>query len=281
MIENINIGQMTDVYLIPWAIKITMAIVIFVVGKYVVRILTRLLNQLMTKTCVEAILVNFISSIFKTVGLLFVVVAALDQLGVDTTSLVALIAAAGLAIGLSLQSTLQNLASGVMLIIFQPFKGGDFIDAGGVMGTVEKINIFNTVMRTGDNREIIVPNGAIYGGTITNYSARETRRVDMVFGIGYDDDLRKAKGIINAVLTADERVLSEPAPLVAVAELGDSSVNFNVRPWCKSADYWGLYFDTHENIKIAFDEAGITIPYPQMDVHIDKPDGKHNNEVQV
>ncbi len=281
MIESINIEQMTEVYLVPWAIKVTMAIVIFMVGKYVVGILTRLLIQLMTKTRVEAILVNFISSIFKTVALLFVVVAALDQLGVDTTSLVALIAAAGLAIGLSLQGTLQNLASGVMMIIFQPFKSGDFIDAGGVLGTVEQINIFNTVMRTGDNREIIVPNGAIYGGTITNYSARSTRRVDMVFGIGYDDDLRKAKVIINAVLAADERVLSEPEPLVAVAELGASSVNFNVRPWCKSADYWGLYFDTHENIKIAFDEAGITIPYPQMDVHMDKPDGNNNNEVQV
>ena len=270
MIESINLQEMADVYVIPWAINITMAIIIFVVGKFTIGIVTRLIKKLMSKAGLDNILISFISSIIKTVLLLFVVVASLNQLGVDTTSLIALIGAAGLAIGLSLQSTLQNLAAGVMLIVFRPFKDGDFIDAGGVMGTVEKINIFNTVMRTGDNREIIVPNGSVYGGTITNYSARETRRVDMVFGIGYNDDIRKAKEIINNILEADERVLSEPAPLVVVGELADSSVNFNVRPWCKSGDYWNVYFDTHENIKLAFDEAGISIPYPQMDIHMDK-----------
>jgi len=270
MIEAFNIQEMTDTYVIPWAINITMALLIFVVGKFVIGVITRLVKKLMLKARLDNILVNFISSIIKTVLLLFVVIASLNQLGVDTTSLIALIGAAGLAIGLSLQSTLQNLAAGVMLVIFRPFKSGDFIDAGGVMGTVEKINIFNTVMRTGDNREIIVPNGSIYGGTITNYSARETRRVDMVFSIGYNDDLRKAKGIIKQILDNDERVLAEPEPLVAVAELADSSVNFNVRPWCKSGDYWNVYFDTHENIKLAFDEAGVSIPYPQMDVHMQK-----------
>ena len=270
MIESINLQEMADVYVIPWAINITMAIIIFVVGKFAIGIVTRLVKKLMSKAGLDNILISFISSIIKTVLLLFVVVASLNQLGVDTTSLIALIGAAGLAIGLSLQSTLQNLAAGVMLIVFRPFKDGDFIDAGGVMGTVEKINIFNTVMRTGDNREIIVPNGSVYGGTITNYSARETRRVDMVFGIGYNDDIRKAKEIINNILEADERVLSEPVPLVVVGELADSSVNFNVRPWCKSGEYWNVYFDTHENIKLAFDEAGISIPYPQMDIHMDK-----------
>ena len=270
MIEAINIQDMIDVYVIPWTINITMALVIFVVGKFVIGVITRLVSKLMLKAKLDNILVEFISSIIKTILLLFVAVASLNQLGVDTTSLIALIGAAGLAIGLSLQSTLQNLAAGVMLIIFRPFKGGDFIEAGGVMGTVEKINIFNTVMRTGDNREIIVPNGSIYGGTITNYSARETRRVDMVFGIGYNDDMRKAKDIIRGILDADERVLKDPEPLVAVGELADSSVNFNVRPWCSTADYWNVYFDCHENIKMAFDEAGISIPYPQMDVHMDK-----------
>lgn len=270
MIEVVNIQEMIDVYVIPWTINIAMALTIFVVGKFVIGIVTRLVSKLMLKAGLDNILVAFIRSIIKTVLLLFVVVASLDQLGVDTTSLIALIGAAGLAIGLSLQGTLQNLAAGVMLIIFRPFKGGDFIDAAGVMGTVEKINIFNIVMRTGDNREIIVPNGSIYGGTITNYSARETRRVDMVFGIGYNDDLRKAKEIIKGILDADKRVLADPEPLVAVAELADSSVNFNVRPWCNSSDYWSLYFDTHESIKLAFDEAGISIPYPQMDVHMDK-----------
>lgn len=270
MIENIDIQGMLDMYVIPWSINIFMALVIFLVGKFVVGIIAKLIKQLMIKAKVDTILVSFISSIIKTVLLLFVAVAALDQLGFDTTSMIALIGAAGLAIGLSLQGTLQNLAAGVMLIIFRPFKAGDFIDAGGVMGTVENIQIFNTVMRTGDNREIIVPNSSIFGGTITNFSARETRRVDMVFGIGYGDDIRKAKGIIKIIMDADERILKDPKPLIAVGELADSSVNFNVRPWCKSGDYWDVYFDTHENIKLAFDEQGISIPYPQMDVHTDK-----------
>jgi small conductance mechanosensitive channel len=157
-----------------------------------------------------------------------------------------------------------------MLIIFRPFSAGDFVEAGGVSGVVEQIGIFTTTMRTGDNREIIVPNGEIFGGTITNYSKRETRRVDMVFGIGYGDDIKAAKDILNRILENDERVLKDPAPLVAVAELADSSVNFNVRPWVKTADYWNVYFDTHEKVKLTFDAEGISIPYPQMDIHQDQ-----------
>lgn len=267
MLESINIEQLLDIYVLPWSINIIMALLIFFVGKYVVGAITNIVGSLMVKARIENILVAFISSIVKTILLLFVTVASLDQLGVDTTSLIALIAAAGLAIGLSLQSTLQNLAAGVMLVIFRPFKDGDYIEAAGITGTVENINIFNTVMRTGDNREIIVPNGSIYGDTITNYSARATRRVDMVFSIGYDDDLRKAKEIIKNILDADDRVLSDPEPLIVVAELAESSVNFNVRPWCKSSDYSSVLYDTHESIKLAFDEQGISIPYPQMDVH--------------
>ena len=267
MMEGIDIQGMLDTYVIPWGINITMALVIFLVGKFIAGIITKVAGKLMIKAKVDSILVSFISSIIKTVLMLFIVIAALDQLGVDTTSLIALIGAAGLAIGLSLQSTLQNLAAGVMLIIFRPFKAGDFIEAGGVTGTVEDIQIFNTIMRTGDNREIIVPNGTIFGGTITNFSAKPTRRVDMVFGIGYDDDIRKAKEVIKNILDADDRILKDPEALIAVGELADSSVNFNVRPWCKSADYWGVYFDTHEAIKLKFDEQGISIPYPQMDVH--------------
>lgn len=270
MLEGLNIQEMLDTYVIPWGINITMALVIFIIGKFVVGIITKVVKKVMTKAKVDSILIGFIGSIVKTILMLFVVIASLNQLGVDTTSLIALIGAAGLAIGLSLQGTLQNLAAGVMLIIFRPFKSGDFIEAGGVTGTVEKIQIFNTIMRTGDNREIIVPNGSIFGGTITNFSARATRRVDMVFGIGYDDDIRKAKEIIKSVLDADSRILSDPAPLIAVGELADSSVNFNVRPWCNSGDYWGIYFDAHENIKLAFDEQGISIPYPQMDIHMEK-----------
>lgn len=267
MVENINVQQLTDVYVIPWAVNIVLALVIFFVGRVVAGWMTNLSKSLMRKARLDDLLVDFIGSILKSVLLLLVVIASLNELGVDTTSLIALVGAAGLAIGLALQSSLQNLASGVMLIIFRPFGVGDFVEAGGVAGSVESIGIFTTTMRTGDNREVIVPNGDIFGGTITNYSARDTRRVDMVFGIGYDDDIKKAKEIISGILAKDDRILDDPEPLVAVAELADSSVNFNVRPWCKSGDYWGVFYDTHESIKLAFDEQGISIPYPQMDVH--------------
>jgi small conductance mechanosensitive channel len=270
MIDKIDIPQMIETYVLPWGINIVMALAIFFIGKFIVGILVKLSRKLMTKGKVDNILVNFIASIIKTVLLLFVVIAALDQLGVDTTSMIALVGAAGLAIGLALQGTLQNLASGVMLIIFRPFSDGDFIEAAGVVGVVEQIGIFSITMRTGDNREIIIPNGAVYGGTITNNSRRETRRVDMVFGIGYDDDLLKAKDINKKILSEDERILADPAPAVVVGELADSSVNFNVRPWCKTADYWGVYSDVHEKIKLTFDAEGISIPYPQMDIHQDK-----------
>lgn len=267
---SIDIQQIIETYVLPWGINIVMALAIFIIGKFVVNVLVKLAKKLMSKAHVDNLLVNFIGSIIKTVLLLFVIIAALDQLGVDTTSMIALIGAAGLAIGLALQGTLQNLASGVMLIIFRPFTDGDFIEAAGVSGVVEEIGIFSITMRTGDNREIIIPNGSVYGGTITNNSRRDTRRVDMVFGIGYDDDLLKAKEIINRILGEDERVLSDPAPTVAVGELADSSVNFNVRPWCKTSDYWGVYGDVHEKIKLTFDAEGISIPYPQMDIHQNK-----------
>ncbi|MCD6533444.1 MAG: mechanosensitive ion channel, partial [Deltaproteobacteria bacterium] len=201
---------------------------------------------------------------------LFVIVAALDQLNVNTTSLIALMGAAGLAVGLALQNSLQNFAAGVMLIIFRPFKAGDFVEAGGTMGVIENISIFSTMLKTPDNREVIIPNGSIYGGNITNFSSLPTRRVDLMFGIGYDDDIRKAKDILTEISIADERVLKNPAPQIVVGELGDSSVNFHVRPWVKSSDYWDVYFDLTEKVKLAFDDAGISIPYPQMDVHLDK-----------
>ena len=270
MLDKIDVQQLIETYVLPWGINIVMAIAIFLIGKFIVSMLVKLSKKIMTKAKVDNILINFIASIISTLLLLFVIIAALDQLGVETTSLIALIGAAGLAVGLALQGTLQNLASGVMLIIFRPFNDGDFVEAAGVSGVVEAIGIFTTTMRSGDNREIIIPNGEIFGGTITNYSKRATRRVDMVFGIGYDDDLKKAKEIISKILTEDERILKDPAPLVAVAELADSSVNFNVRPWCATGEYWNVYFDTHEKIKLTFDAEGISIPYPQMDIHQDK-----------
>ncbi len=257
-------------YVIPWAINITMAIVVFVIGRMVAGFVVRLVNKIMKRSKMDEILVNFICSILNAILLLFVIVAALDQLGVNTTSLIALMGAAGLAVGLALQNSLQNFAAGVMLIVFRPFKAGDFVEAGGTMGVVETISIFSTMLRTPDNREVIVPNGNIYGGNITNFSARPTRRIDLMFGIGYDDDIRKAKDILTKLVVEDERILKDPAPQIVVGELGDSSVNFHVRPWVKSADYWDVYFDLTEKVKLTFDEAGISIPYPQMDVHLEK-----------
>ncbi|MES9878300.1 MAG: mechanosensitive ion channel domain-containing protein [Candidatus Sedimenticola sp. PURPLELP] len=270
MLESLDINQLVTTYAIPWGINIGMALAIFIVGRLVVKALVKLAGKLLTKAGMDEILTNFVTSIANAILLLFIIIAALDQLGVDTTSLIALLGAAGLAVGLALQNSLQNFAAGVMLIIFRPFKNGDFVEAGGTTGVVETISIFSTIMRTGDNREVIVPNGSIYNGTITNYSARDTRRIDMVFGIGYDDDIKKAKEIMAGIIKADDRVLTDPETLIAVAELADSSVNFNVRPWVKSGDYWAVKFDLTEKIKIAFDENGISIPYPQMDLHMDK-----------
>lgn len=264
-----SIQDIINAYIIPWGINIVLALAIFIVGRWVARMLLGVAEKMLRKAGMDEMLINFVHSILNALLLLVIIIAALDQLGVDTTSFIALIGAAGLAVGLALQGSLQNFASGVLLIVFRPFKVGHFIEAGGVAGVVEEIGIFSTRMKTGDNREIIVPNGAIYGGTITNNSARDTRRIDMVFGIGYDDDIRQAKELMASIIEADERVLKDPAPLIAVSELADSSVNFVVRPWVNSGDYWGVKFDLTEKIKLAFDEAGISIPYPQMDLHLD------------
>lgn len=267
MLENIDITKMVETYVIPWSINIAMALAIFIIGKMVVNILTSLLVKILGKSKMDEILVNFISSIFKTVLLLFVIIAALDKLGVDTTSLIALLGAAGLAVGLALQSSLQNFASGVMLIIFRPFKAGDFIEAAGTAGVVETISIFSSTLRTGDNKEVIVPNGKIYGDIITNYSKRDTRRIDMVVGIGYEDDIKKANELLTKIVTSDERVLKDPAPVIAVSELADSSVNFVVRPWVKTSDYWAVKWALTEQVKLQFDANGISIPFPQQVVH--------------
>ena len=253
---------------IEWGAHLLIALLIFLIGKRLVAAVARGLRALMTRAKMDAILVNFLGSIAHGMLMLFVVVAAVRQLGIDTTSMVALIGAAGLAMGFALQDSLGNFASGVLLILFRPFTTGDYVEAGGVAGTVEKITIFSTVMRTGDNREIIVPNSAIFGGTITNYSTRDTRRIDMVFGIGYGDDLQLAKETLHDILKADERVLQDPAPSVAVAELADSSVNLKVRPWVKTDDYWSALSDITEKVKLTFDEKGISIPYPTQDVNV-------------
>ncbi|MBF6057624.1 MULTISPECIES: mechanosensitive ion channel family protein [Thiomicrorhabdus] len=256
-------------YALPWSIKIGAALLVFIVGKFLISIVLKLVKKgLIRAGKLDEMLINFIMSISGAVLLLVVIIAALDQLGVDTTSLVALIGAAGLAVGLALKDSMQDFASGVMILVFKPFKTGDFVEAGGVSGVAEKVQLFTTTFRTGDNKEIIVPNSSIYSGSITNYSARDTRRVDMVFGISYDDDIRLAKQILERLVSEDERILPEPAPVIALSELGASSVDFIVRPWVNSGDYWKVKWEMNEKVKQAFDDAGVSIPYPQMDVHL-------------
>lgn len=270
MLLGIDMENIIAMYVVPWSINIGLALAIVIVGRLITKVLVKVLKRLLVNAKIEAMLIEFIASIAKAMLLLFVVIAALDMLGVNTTSLIALLGAAGLAVGLALQGSLQNFASGVLLIIFRPFHVGDTIEAGGIIGKVEKITIFNTIILSADNREIIVPNGTIYGGTITNISARDTRRIDMVFGIGYGDDIKKAKNILMEAMTSDERVLKDPAPKVALSELADSSVNFVARPWVKTDDYWAVKWDLTEKIKQDFDAQGVSIPFPQMDVHMDQ-----------
>ncbi len=250
------------------ALNILAALVIFVVGRWLAKILTGFSTRFMVRSKVDETLTKFLANIIYALLLTFVVIAAISSLGVNTTSLAAILAAAGLAVGLALQASLANFAAGVMLILFKPFKVGNFIDAGGSKGVVEEIHIFSTLLRTGDNVAIIIPNAQITGGTITNFSAKETRRIDLVVGCGYDDDLRAVRRFLDELIAADERILADPAPVVAVNELGASSVDFVVRPWVKSPDYWDVRWDLTEKIKLGFDEKGFSIPFPQQDVHL-------------
>jgi small conductance mechanosensitive channel len=272
MLDNLDTTELLNTIAIPWGIKILIALAIFYIGRMAVGVIVQIAGKVLRAQEVDEMLVRFVLSIVRWILLLFVIIAALSQLGIDTTSLIALLGAAGLAIGLSLQSSLSNFASGVMIIVFRPFSKGDFVEAGGATGVIDDITIFTTTMTTPDNKEIIIPNGSVMGGNITNFSARPTRRVDMVFGISYDDDIRKAKALLEEIIAADDRVLADPAPVIVVGELADSSVNFLVRPWVNAADYWGVCWDTTETVKLKFDEAGLSIPYPQMDLHIAKPE---------
>ena len=254
--------------LAAYGLKLVFAIVIFIVGRWVAKLFGKLIQRVMEKREVDATLRSFVGNLVYYALLTFVVLAALGQLGIQTTSFIAVIGAAGLAIGLALQGSLANFASGFLMIMFRPFKVGDLIEGAGVMGTVESLQIFTTQLRTPDNKKIIIPNASLTGDNIINWSATGTRRVDMVFGIGYDDDIDKAKQLIAEILAADDRVLKDPAPQIAVSELADSSVNFVARPWVKTGDYWGVFFDTTEAVKKRFDAEGISIPYPQSDVHV-------------
>jgi small conductance mechanosensitive channel len=222
----------------------------------------------MERARLDPTLVSFVTNLSYIALLAFVVIAALNQLGIQTASFIAILGAAGLAVGLALQGSLSNFAAGVLMLIFRPFKVGDYIEGAGVAGTVEEIQIFTTQLKTPDNKTIIIPNAKMTGDNIVNYSTKGTRRVDIVFGIGYADDIDKARQIILDVVGADTRVLKEPAPAVLLAELADSSVNFYTRVWANADDYWGVYFDTMEAVKKRFDAEGVSIPFPQRDVHI-------------
>ena len=267
-LEALNIEEIISTYIIPWSINILLALAVFIVGRWIANLVVRIIKRLMKTANMDEVLVGFLSSILNVVLLVVVVIAAIEQLGVNTTSLLAVFAAAGLAVGLALKDSLSNFTAGVMLIIFKPFKVGDFIEAAGTSGVVEVIRVFSTQLRTGDNREIIVPNSQIYSGIITNFSAREQRRIDLVIGIGYEDDIRAAKQTLEEILKADTRILNDPAPVILVTELGESSIDLAVRPWVNSVDYWNVRSDLLETIKHEFDAKGISIPYPQRDVHM-------------
>ncbi len=253
-----------------YGLKIVGAILILIVGRFVAKMLVNVLRSLMTKRKVDETLVSFTGSLSYVALMTFVIIAAINKLGIQTASFVAILGAAGLAIGLALQGSLANFAAGVLLIIFKPFKIGDFIEGGGISGVVEIISIFTTELKSPDNKKIIVPNAKMTGDNIINYSAKECRRVDMVAGVGYGDDLDKVRSVLENIIAGDDRILKDPAPTVAVLELADSSVNFAVRPWVKTADYWDVYFATQESIKKSFDAEGISIPFPQQDVHLFK-----------
>lgn len=251
-----------------WGPSVIAAAATLIFGWMLAGILTGMARRIMRRAKLEETLVGFACNIIRMGMLALVVITAIQKLGVPTTSFVAVIGAAGLAVGFALQGSLGNFAAGVMLIIFRPFKVGDFVEAGGTSGIIEEIAVFATTMRTGDNKRIIVPNSNITDANITNYSANDTRRVDMVFGIGYEDDIKLARDVLQGLIDSDERVLKNPEPMIAVSELADSSVNFVVRPWVKSSDYWAVLFDMNEKVKLAFDAKGISIPFPQTDVHV-------------
>jgi len=255
---------------LDFAINLATAIIIFVVGRIFVRLLTRGMRKVMEQRDVDKTLVSFVSNLVGMVLLIFVIIAAVNALGVQTTSFIAILGAAGLAIGLALQGSLSNFASGVLIVLFRPYKVGDWIEAAGISGSVEEVQILTTVLKTGDNKQVIVPNGQIMDSIITNYSANDRRRVDMTVGVSYEDNLDKVRKTLEELVSADDRILDDPACTIAVSELADSSVNFVLRPWTATADYWGVKFDLTEAIKKRFDEEGISFPFPQQDVHLYK-----------
>ena len=255
-------------YLAEYGLRILGALIIFLIGRWLAKIASQWIEKALTKSRLDKTLVKFIKNLSYIVMLVLVAMAAVKPIGIETAQFAVALGAAGLAIGLALQGSLSNFASGFLMIIFHPFKVGDFIEAAGIKGTVKEIQIFNTIINTPDNIRVIIPNSKITNDNISNYTVTGTRRVDLVIGVSYEDDLKKAKSIIENVLTSDQRILKDPEPKVAVSELADSSVNFVVRPWVNSTDYWDVYFEMTSKIKLALDENDITIPFPQRDIDI-------------
>ncbi len=253
-----------------YGVKVLSAVLILLVGRIAAKIVRSITTKVMQKSKVDETIISFVNSLIYIGLMAFVIVAAIGKLGVQTTSFVAILGAAGLAIGLALQGSLSNFAAGVLVIIFKPVKVGDFVEAGGATGVVKEVGIFTTILASPDNKKIIVPNAKLTGDNIINYNCNGTRRVDLIAGISYNDDIDKAKKILMDILTADKRILKDPAPMVGVVEMADSSINLVVRPWCNAADYWDIFFDVQEQIKKRFDTEGIEIPFPQQDIHLHK-----------
>jgi len=269
MNPNQLVDQITDIAL-TYGPKLIAAIAVWIIGGWVVKMLVRGFNKVLEKSGTDPSLRPFLNGIVGGLLKVMLVITVLSMLGIQMTSFIAILGAAGLAVGMALSGTLQNFAGGVMILLFKPFKPGDVIDAQGHVGSVMEIQIFNTILKTPDNKTIIIPNGGLSTSSMVNFSTQETRRVDWTIGVGYGDDLDQARKTIQKLIDADERILKDPAALIAVAELADSSVNFTVRVWVKAADYWGVYFDMNENVYNTFNKVGLNIPYPQMDVHLHK-----------
>lgn len=263
--------EMAKELVITHGLKVIIALVVLLIGLRIVKGITNVIGRAMEKRNVDESLRPFLSSLISVLLKVVLIISVISMIGIETTSFIAVLGAAGFALGLALSGTLQNFAGGVIILILKPFKVGDFIDAQGHMGTVKEIQIFSTIMKTPDNKTVIIPNGPLSTGSLTNFSTEPQRRVDMEFGIGYSDDIDLAKSVLNRLISEDERVLKDPAPQVVLSKLADSSVNFTVRVWADAGDYWGIYFDFHEKVKKAFDKEGVGIPFPQMDVHM------HNN----
>jgi small conductance mechanosensitive channel len=250
--------------------RLVAALIVLGIGWWIIKITQKSLRNTFEKRGMEASLRGFLNSIIGVLLKIMLLITVVAMLGVEMTSFIAILAAAGVAIGMALSGTLQNFAGGVMILLFKPFKVGHYINAQGHSGTVNEIQIFNTILKTPDNVTIIIPNGGLSTSSMTNYSMEQRRRVDFLFGIGYGDDVDKAKEVLRKLIDDDERILQEPVPFIAVKELGDSSVNIVVRAWAEAKNYWAIYFDMHEKVYKTFNKEGLNIPFPQMDVHVHK-----------